>query len=156
MAESFGLAYWKAQEAVTALPTSGSVLITVAERDRGPVVEEVARRFVDLGFQVRATSGTRAFLLERGVLADPILKQHEGRPNIADAIKNGEIHLIVNTPAGKMSEHDDSYLRKMAIRHRVPYLTTLTAAMAAASGIAAFQASESGVRSLQSYHSALR
>jgi carbamoyl-phosphate synthase large subunit len=156
IAETFGLAYWKSQEAVTALPTHGTVLMTVAERDRSEVVAEVARRFAGLGFRIRATAGTRAFLAARGVVADHILKQHEGRPSIADAIKNGDIQLIVNTPAGKISEHDDSYLRKLAIRHRVPYLTALTAAMAAASGIEAYRTSGTGVRSLQSYHSSLR
>jgi carbamoyl-phosphate synthase large subunit len=83
--------------------------------------------------------------------ADPILKVHEGRPNIEDAIKNGEIDLLVNTPAGKSSEFDDSYIRKAAIRHRVPYLTTTAAASAAAKGIAAHRAAGSSVRSLQSY-----
>ena len=83
----------------------------------------------------------------------PILKLHEGRPNIADAIKNGEIQLVVNTPAGKSSVHDDSYVRKAAITHAVPYITTLAAALAAAKGIAARREGKGEVRSLQEYHS---
>ena len=154
LADSFGLAYWKAQEAVTPLPTEGTVLITVAERDR-PAAAEAARRFAELGFKIRATVGTHAFLASQGIPSEPILKQHEGRPNITDAIKNKSIQLIVNTPAGKLSEYDDSYIRKAAIRHKVPYLTTLTAAMAAANGIAAYRDSNAAVKSLQSYHAQL-
>ncbi|MDA8219455.1 MAG: hypothetical protein M0Z94_17780, partial [Dehalococcoidales bacterium] len=154
MADSFGLAFWKAQEAVLPLPTAGTVLITVSERER-PAIAEVARRFADLGFKIRATAGTRAFLAERDIPAEPILKQHEGRPNITDAIKNKAIQLVINTPAGKLSEHDDSYIRKAAIRHRVPYITTLTAALAAADGIAAYRESQSAVKSLQVYHAAV-
>jgi carbamoyl-phosphate synthase large subunit len=151
IAGSFGLAFWKAQEAVTRLPTQGTVLITVSEHDR-PAVGQVARQFAELGFKIRATAGTHAFLQSIGVPSVPILKQHEGRPNITDAIKNREIQLVINTPAGKLSRYDDSYIRKTAVRYRVPYITTLTAAMSAAKGIAAFRDGGAGVRSLQSYH----
>ena len=153
MADSFDLAFWKAQEAVAPLPTGGTVLITVAERDRSEVVADVARRFARLGFNIRATAGTHAFLASHDVPSEPILKQHEGRPNIVDAIKNRAIQLVINTPAGKLSEHDDSYIRKMAIRHKVPYITTLTAATA--DGIAAYRESKSHVKSLQSYHASI-
>jgi carbamoyl-phosphate synthase large subunit len=153
LADSFGLAYFKAQEATgQRLPLQGTVLITVAERDRGPVVTEAAREFTRLGFSLRATAGTGAFLAEHGVEAEHILKLYEGRPNIADAVKNGEIQLVVNTPAGRATEFDDSYIRKAAIRYRVPYLTTTAAALAAAKGIAAHRESPGEVRSLQSYH----
>ncbi|MFH0849034.1 MAG: carbamoyl-phosphate synthase large subunit [archaeon] len=155
IAESFGLAYWKAQEAVLPLPTGGTVLVTVSSRER-PAVGEVAKEFAGLGFKIRATSGTHAFLLSQGIQSEPILKQHEGRPNITDAIKNGEVQLIINTPSGKLSEFDDSYIRKAAIRHRVPYITTLAAATAAAKGIRAYCEGRSSVRPLQSYHAALR
>ncbi len=152
IASSFGLAFHKAQEAAGQhLPDSGSVLITVAERDRERALA-AAREFAGLGFAIRATEGTAAFLARNGIAADPILKVHEGRPNIEDAIRNGEIQLVVNTPAGKSSEFDDSYIRKAAIRHSVPYITTTAAALAAARGIAARRASRDGVRSLQSYH----
>ena len=155
MADSFGLAFAKAEEAAgQRLPLEGTVLITIAERDR-ELVLEAAREFHSLGFKIRATAGTHAFLAERGIGSDAILKLHEGRPNIEDAIKNGEIQLVVNTPAGKSSEFDDSYIRKAAIRHKVPYITTTAAAMAAAKGIAARRAAPGRVRSLQSYHATI-
>ena len=155
MADSFGLAFAKAQEAAQQmLPLEGTVLITVAERDR-ELALPVAEEFQALGFAIRATVGTHAFLAEHGIPSEPILKLHEGRPNIQDAIKNGEIHLVVNTPAGKSSEFDDSYIRKAAIRHRVPYITTTAAARAAAAGIAARRGARGRVRSLQEYHRAL-
>ena len=127
------------------------LLITVAPGDR-PGAFEAARRFAALGFTVYATKGTRAYLARHGVKAKPILKMHEGRPNIADAIKNGELQLVVNTPAGKMSAHDDSYIRKAAIKYKVPYLATTAAAIAAANGIAAQREGRGGVKSLQNYH----
>ncbi len=155
MASSFGLAFHKAQEAAgQRTPMEGTVLITVAERDR-ELVLPAAREFAGLGFRILATSGTQDFLSDRGVSAESILKLHQGRPNIEDAIKNGEIQLVVNTPAGKTSEFDDSYIRKAAIRHRVPYITTTAAALAAAKGIAAYRESRDRVRSLQSYHAGI-
>jgi len=155
LADSYGLAFYKAQEATgTRLPDSGTVLITVAERDR-ELVLPAARRFAEIGFTILATSGTAAFLGKHGIATTPVLKVHEGRPNIDDKITNGEIQLIVNTPAGKTSEFDDSYIRKSAIKHRVPYITTTSAALAAAEGIAAHRESNGAVRSLQSYHAAI-
>jgi carbamoyl-phosphate synthase large subunit len=156
MAKNPGLAYFKAQQATKSpLPLSGTVLITVAEHDR-PGILDAARRFQKLGFAIRATKGTHAFLTANGVMAEPVLKLHEGRPNLADAIKNGEIHLLVNTPSGKAAAEDDSYIRKAAIRHRVPYITTATGASAASLGIEARLAGSEEVRSLQAYHSSIR
>ncbi|HPS02363.1 MAG TPA: carbamoyl phosphate synthase large subunit, partial [Candidatus Sumerlaeota bacterium] len=152
MAETFGLAYFKAEEATQQpLPTQGSILITVTEHDR-PGVLEVARRFADLGFTLKATRGTHAFLKENGIEAQLVLKVHEGRPNVEDAIKNHEIHLIVNTPGSKLSQSDDSYIRKAAIRYKIPYITTLAAAVAAGRGIADYQKGTHEVCSLQEYH----
>ena len=152
MAESFGLAFYRAQEAAqSTLPLEGAVLITVADGDKSGILD-AARQFHDLGFAIRATSGTCAFLEEQGLVAEPIKKIHEGRPNIADAITNGEIQMVVNTPAGKLSAHDDSYIRKSAIKHKVPYVTTTAAAIAAARGIAARKQGAAPVRSLQEYH----
>ena len=152
LADGFGLAYYKAQSAAQqVLPLEGSVLITVSERDR-PAVLEAASQFHTLGFKIRATRGTQAFLNSQGIPAEPIAKMHEGRPNIVDGIKNGEIHLVINTPSGKLSKHDDSYIRKAAIRYKVPYITTLAAALAAARGIAAFRRGHSTVKSLQEVH----
>ena len=159
LADSFGLAFYKAQEGAvpgtSVLPTEGTVLISVPQRDR-PAVLETAKRFHDLGLKIRATEGTQAFLAANGIDAEPIKKLHEGRPNIVDAIKNGEIQLVVNTPVGKLSQHDDSYIRKSAIRYKIPYITTLSAANAAAEGIAACRAGRSEAKSLQEYHADIK
>jgi carbamoyl-phosphate synthase large subunit len=155
IAESFSLAFWKAQEAITQLPTTGTVLITVAEYDR-PAVGDVAKQFAKLGFKIIATAGTHNFLSSQGIPSVSILKEHEGRPNITDAIKNKEIQLVINTPVGKLSMYDDSYIRKAAIKYKVPYITTLAAAMAAAKGIAAYCEGKSSVRSLQKYHADIK
>ncbi|MBU1902354.1 MAG: carbamoyl-phosphate synthase large subunit [Proteobacteria bacterium] len=152
IADSFGLAYFKAQEATQlTLPSDGTVLITVSETDR-PAVMEVARQFQKLGFKIRATHGTRKFLAECGIDSEIILKMHEGRPNIVDGIKNNEIQLVINTPSGKLSKHDDSYIRKAAIKYKVPYITTIAAALAATRGIAKVRQGHGRVKSLQSYH----
>ncbi len=156
MANSFGLAFYKAEQgAQSRLPSEGTVLISVADRDK-PAVVEVARRFAELGFTIKATEGTRRHLVELGIEAEGILKLHEGRPNIADAIANGEIHLVINTPKGKESKQDDSYIRKTAVRRKLPYITTLAAALAAAKGIAAYRAGREQVKSLQEYHADIR
>ncbi|HUU64440.1 MAG TPA: carbamoyl-phosphate synthase large subunit [Dehalococcoidia bacterium] len=152
MAENAGLAYYKAQEAAKQrLPMEGTVLITVSELDRTRALE-VARRFSELGFALKATVGTRNYLAEHGIDSELILKRHEGSPNITDAIANGEIQLVVNTPSGKLSVWDDSYIRKAAIKYKVPYITTTTAAVSAAKGIAALRKGHGEVRSLQEYH----
>ena len=152
MADSFGLAYYKAQEATQLiLPDQGAVLMTVSEADK-PAVGEVARQLHQLGFDIIATNGTHRFLTDCGIESRRILKMHEGRPNIVDAIKNNEIQLVINTPSGKLSKHDDSYIRKNAIKFKIPYITTLAAALAAARGIAAKQRGHGKVKSLQSYH----
>jgi carbamoyl-phosphate synthase large subunit len=151
IADSFGMAYWKAQEAVNRLPTEGTVLITVADTDR-PGAAEIAAGFAKLGFKIRATEGTGAYLARKGITNEPILKEHEGRPNITDAIKNQEIQLVINTPIGKLSRYDDSYIRKAAIKYRVPYITTLAAARAAVKGITAYRQGKAEIKSLQTYH----
>jgi carbamoyl-phosphate synthase large subunit len=154
ISESFGLAFWKAQEAINPLPIRGTVLITIAKKDRSSLAE-VARQFIKLGFKIKATAGTKAFLASHGIVSEHILKEHEGRPNITDAIKNKEIQLVINTPSGKLSKYDDSYIRKAAIKYKVPYITSLTAAQAAVRGIAAYRAGKSTVKSIQHYHAAL-
>ena len=156
LADSYGRAFFKAQEGTgTMLPLSGAALITVAEQDRAGGLE-AAKKFVKLGFKVFATEGTQAYLAQHGVSATLIKKMHEGRPNIADAIKNDEIQLVVNTPIGRLSAHDDSYIRKAAIKHKIPYITTTAAANAAAEGIAACCEEGKGkVCSLQEYHQQL-
>ncbi len=152
MAESFGMAFFKAQKATQlALPPEGCVLISVADADRSGV-NEVARQFADLGFKIKATKGTHDVLKKDGIPCELIKKLHEGRPNIADDIMNREINLVINTPSGRMSKHDDSYIRKAAIKYKVPYITTLAAASATAKGIAALKGGGGEVKSVQSYH----
>jgi len=152
LADRFGLAFFKAQEATQqVLPSQGTVLITVSEKDKG-VALEVATRFQELAFRILATEGTHKFLANHGIQSEPIRKMHEGRPNIVDGIKNGEIQLIINTPSGRLSKHDDSYIRKAAIKYKVPYITTAAAAIAAARGIAAYQQGHGRVKPLQRYH----
>ncbi len=152
LAPSHGLAYFKAQEAAGArLPESGCVLLTVAKPDKAGA-PDVARRFVELGFTIKATKGTAELLEAHGIPCERINKMMEGRPNIADAITNGEIQLVINTPAGKLSITDDSYIRKAAVRARLPYITTIAAAAAAVRGIAEKRGGSYAVRSLQDYH----
>ncbi|HQD76088.1 MAG TPA: carbamoyl-phosphate synthase large subunit [Bacillota bacterium] len=155
IADSFGLAYYKAQEATrTPLPTSGTVLISVPDQDK-PYVLETAREFIKLGFKILATDGTHKFLKENGVPSRRIKKLAQGRPNIVDGITNGEINLVINTPSGKSSKHDDSYIRKTAIKYNVPYITTTAAALASARGIAAYKENNytlGSIKSLQEYH----
>jgi carbamoyl-phosphate synthase large subunit len=156
LADSFGLAFYKSQEAAQqVLPSEGTVLITVSEKDR-PAVLELARQFNDLGFKIKATNGTNRFLSENGIKSEHILKIYEGRPNIVDGIMNGEINLIINTPSGKMGKQDDSYIRKAAIKYKITYITTLAAGVAAARGISAFRKGHGKVKSLQSYHADIK
>jgi len=154
IAESFGLAFWKAQEAINPLPTKGTVLITISKRDRSSLAE-IARQFIKLGFKIKATKGTQAYLARHEVISELILKEHEGRPNITDAIKNKEIQLVINTPSGKLSKYDDSYIRKATIKYKVPYITSLTAARAAAKGISAYCKGKLTIKSIQQYHATL-
>ncbi|MBN1587526.1 MAG: carbamoyl-phosphate synthase large subunit, partial [Candidatus Omnitrophica bacterium] len=152
MADSFGLAFFKAQEATqSVLPLEGTVLFTVADKDKAAALK-AAQLFVEMGFKLRTTEGTHQFLLKKGIESEPILKLGHGRPDIADAIKNEEIHLVVNTPGGRASQEDDSYIRKSAIKHKIPYITTPAAALATALGIAARREGHTRVKSLQKYH----
>jgi carbamoyl-phosphate synthase large subunit len=148
LADSFGMAFFKAQEATQMLlPIEGTVLITIANRDK-PSALEPARLFQELGFKIRATKGTHGFLAEHGIDSEPINKLGYGRPDIVDSIKNGEINLVVNTPSGKDSKDDDSYIRKAAIKYKVLNITTTAAATAAARGIARRRKGQATVKSL--------
>jgi len=156
LADSFGLAYYKSQEATgQSLPAEGTVLITVEEKDKGGMLE-VARAFAEIGFRIKASEGTYRYFAGHGIAAERILKMHEGRPNIVDAIKNGEIQLVINTPAGRLSKYDDSYIRKAAIKYKIPYITTVAAAVAAVKGIAACRQGHGRAKSLQSYHAEIK
>jgi carbamoyl-phosphate synthase large subunit len=152
LASTYGMAFFKSQEATqTSLPVDGTVLITIADRDKDKILQ-TARNFKEMNFRIVATNGTQKFLQENGIEADLIKKVYEGRPNIVDAIKNGEINLVINTPAGKMSEYDDSYIRKNAIKHKILYITTTSAALAATEGIRERKHGRYHVKSLQDYH----
>ncbi len=152
MADSFGLAFYKAQEAAKQyLPCEGGVLITVTDKDKGEALE-IAREFENIGFTVYATEGTHRFFTEQGVRSEKILKMFEGRPGIVDEIKNQKIQLVINTPIGKLSKYDDSYIRKAAIKYKIPYITTMAAARATVKGIQARRDRDRFVKSLQEYH----
>ncbi|MFC1671037.1 carbamoyl-phosphate synthase large subunit, partial [Spirochaetota bacterium] len=156
IADTFGMAFSKSQEATQyKLPLEGNVLITINKFDR-PEALKVAREFKKLGFNLMATSGTSKFLTENNIESEVINKVHQGRPNIIDSIKNNDITLIVNTPSGRLSEHDDSYIRKSAIKFKVPYITTMAAAMASAKGIEERQKGEVDVKSLQEYFKGIK
>jgi carbamoyl-phosphate synthase large subunit len=157
LSENWGGAFFKAQEATrTELPLSGTVLISVNNANK-PDLVEVARSFHEDGFRIVATEGTCNKILEAGIPAEKIKKINEGRPNILDAITNGKIDLIVNTPVGKESTIDDSYIRKNAIKNRIPYITTMAAAIATATGIRVQKkGGSSSVRSLQDYHASIQ
>ncbi len=153
LSHSYGEAFFKAQEAVQAKPPlSGTVLISVNRKDKDEVVD-VARMFADNGFRILSTKHTCDLIKEAGIQAEQVKKLSEGRPNIYDLITNGKIDIIVNSPVGKDSVNDDSYLRKAAIKARVPYYTTIAAAKAAVEGIHYVKKhSSSEVESLQDYH----
>ncbi len=153
MAADFGEAFYKAQEATkTTLPTGGTVLISVNDNDK-PEVVEVAKGFHECGFKILATGRTYDLIVSAGIPAEKIAKINEGRPNILDKITNTEIDLIVNTPIGKKGAVDDSYIRKSAIKSKIPYMTTMAAAKATVAAIKAVQEEGViGVKSLQEFH----
>jgi carbamoyl-phosphate synthase large subunit len=152
ISDTFGVAFYKAQEAAgTKLPLEGKVLLTVADRDK-PFLLPIAKRIKKLGFKIYATEGTSGFLKKKGIENTLITKIHEGRPNVADAIKNREINLVINTPVGRSSKYDDSYIRMTAIQYKIPYITSLTAAEASVEGIESMRRARSSPKSLQDYY----
>ncbi len=153
--DTFGAAFLKSQLAAdNALPRDGTVFLTVNTSDK-PIAAGLAARFHAMGFHLVSTSGTAAYLRERGVPVETVLKVHEGRPNGVDLILNGDVQLLVNTPLGKHAQVDDERLRQAAIGNRVPYTTTLSAASAACEAIASRQTQEPDVRPLQEWHARL-
>lgn len=153
MSPSIGEAFYKAQEALgSKLPMEGTALISVNNPDKAEALE-VAKKLTAEGFKIVATEGTHQFLKENGVESTCAKKLHEGTPNVRDMILDGEIQLVINSPIGRKSRYDDSYLRKAAVKARVPYLTTMAAALATADGIHYVKHhKDEGVKSLQSYH----
>ncbi|MCR5256476.1 MAG: carbamoyl-phosphate synthase large subunit [Acetatifactor sp.] len=152
-----GEAYFKAQEGAKAeLPTKGTALISVNRKDK-PEAPAVAKLLSEAGFKIVATGTTYEKIVEAGIPAEKVKKLYEGRPNIMDMITNGDIDLVVNTPSGKESVHDDSYLRKTAIKAHVPYITTMTGAMAAAEGIKfVLENGDDDIKSLQEWHAEIK
>ncbi len=157
IATTTGEAFFKAEEAAKAeLPLGGTALLSVNEKDK-PEIVEVARSLANDGFDLIATGKTCDLITEAGIPVKKVKKLYEGRPNILDLITNGKIDLIVNSPIGKASIHDDSYLRKAAIKHKIPYITTIAAAKAAAEGIAQINGKGRGeVKSLQAWHAEIK
>jgi carbamoyl-phosphate synthase large subunit len=149
LADSLGLAFAKAQRSAgSSLPLEGTVGITVHDRDK-PSVTPIARRFHELGFEIRATEGTARYFRARGVPCETALKIHEGRPNLLDLLLSGELQLLINTPLGKHAQYDDYEIRRAAVARGIPYTTTLSAASAAADAIIALRSRKLVVCSLQ-------
>ena len=157
LSHSYGEAFYKAQEATQLkLPLEGTVLISVNRKDK-PEVVDIARSFHKDGFSIIATGNTYEAISSAGIPVKKVKKLYEGRPNIYDMITNGDIDLVVNSPAGKDSIHDDSYLRKAAIKAKIPYITTIAAAKATANGIGYVKShSQQEVESLQQYHGEIK
>jgi carbamoyl-phosphate synthase large subunit len=143
---SFGEAYAKAQAGVgTQLPTQGTVFVSVHDLDKEsifPIVQDL----VELGFRVTATPGTADFLQENGVAADTIQKIQNGHPNIIDHLRSGQVNLLINTPKGRYSHSDDASIRVEAVRRKIPYTTTVSAARATVEGIKYLSKDEHVVR----------
>jgi carbamoyl-phosphate synthase large subunit len=155
IADTFGQAFYKAQEAAgSKLPLEGTVLLTVADKDKSLILP-IAKKLQKLGFTIFATKNTGLFLTKNGVKNTEVKKLQEGRPNLSDQVKNGEIHLIINTPLGRSSEYDDSFIRMMAIQYKIPYITSVAAAEASVEGIEDMKRSEPTPRSLQEYQQIL-
>ena len=157
LSPDYGEAFFKAQEGVGAtLPMSGKVLMSVNRKDKEEIVS-LAKRYADNGFEIVATGTTCDLINEAGIKAEKIKKLYEGRPNVLDGITNGDFALIINSPCGKESVHDDSYLRKAAIKTKTPYMTTIAAAKATIEGIEYLKNNEScEIKSLQQLHSEIK
>ena len=157
LATTSGMAFYKAEEGAQAtLPLRGTALISVNNKDKLEVVP-IAKSLCESGFKLMATGKTCDLLMEAQIPVKRVRKLYEGRPNILDHMTNGDIQLIINSPVGKDSIHDDSYLRKSAIKYRIPYITTMAAAKAAVEGISlAKKTADTDVRSLQEWHAMIR
>jgi carbamoyl-phosphate synthase large subunit len=153
MDKSFGFAIVKSHiSAGNTLPQKGSVFISLQPRDKSARAIEIARGYVDLGFSIVATRGTAAYLQEHGVPAQMVLKHYEGRPSIVDNIKNGDVHILINTPLGENARYDEYVMGHTAMRYKIPFFTTLAAADASLEGIRALRSEPRTVRSLQEYY----
>jgi carbamoyl-phosphate synthase large subunit len=156
IADSFGWSFAKAQlSAGNGLPLEGCILITVNDPDK-PTVTPIARRFQELGFRLLATTGTAKYLKARGIPVTSVYKIHEGRPNCMDFIVNGDVHLLINTPLGKHAQVDDYLLREVALRNKIAYTTTMSAASAACDAILALRSRKATVKPLQEWQRELK
>ena len=151
LAPTFGMAYYKAQQAAgSQLPLKGKVLVTVRRRDRDEMLP-IVKGFAEMGFELITTEGTGEFLDQYGIPHGDVCKLNEGRPNVADLIRNREIDLIINTPMDKLSKIDDSCIRMLAIQYKIPYMTTIAAARATETGIREARQGNPVLKSLQEY-----
>ena len=149
--QDFGKAFAKAElGAGQHLPLSGTVFVSTNQRDKISVVP-VVKDFLNLGFKIIATEGTRAVLQENGLDVELVLKVHQGRPHVLDAIKNEEIQLIINTPAGQEAFEDDKFIRRTALSYKIPIITTIASAKATAAAIRSLQSQPLDVKALQDY-----
>ncbi|MBT4484844.1 MAG: ATP-grasp domain-containing protein, partial [Candidatus Latescibacteria bacterium] len=152
----FGVAFAKAQMSVNSnLPLSGRVFISVNNSDKESIVP-IAGKLKEAGFDIVATSGTRAYLIKRGIQAEPVAKIYEGRPNVLDLLTDGSVGLMINTPIGRESHENDYEIRRSALLHNVPYTTTIAGATAATEGILSLVSKTIGIKSIQEYHGMLR
>ncbi|NNF99986.1 MAG: carbamoyl-phosphate synthase large subunit [Desulfobacteraceae bacterium] len=156
ISDNYGMAYFKSLEAVSSgMPLEGTVLITVTDEDK-PSILEPARRFLELGFTIKATRGTCDFLNKNGIKASSVKKIGFGRPNLVDDIKTGKVDIIINSPSGENSQVDDSYIRKAAIQYKTPNMTTPAAALAVVKALEAGKKADTPPKPLQTYYQMLR
>lgn len=149
---NFGLAFYKAQLAAgVTLPLEGTVLITVADKDK-PLAIPIAKKCVEMGFKILATAGTHFYFSTHGIKCEKVSKLHEERPHIVDYIKNKKVNIIINTPIGKKAKYDDSYIRKTVVQYNIPYFTTISGAEAFVTGVESVKKQEMFFADIQSYH----
>ena len=149
--DTFGEAFAKAQIAVNShLPSKGRVYVSLNKKDRETTLP-IVKEFVDMGFEIAATRGTADFLFKNGIFAEVILKLHEGHPNVVDHMAAGRIDLLINTPMGQYSQHGDTYIRAEAVRRKIPYTTTTSAALAALKGIEWIRKGKLAVKALPEF-----
>ena len=153
IARTFGEAMAKAQESTgTSMPVKGNIFVSVNENDKKKKTVDIINEYVKLGFGVIATTGTSKFLNDNGIVSEPVFKVNEGRPNIVDKIKNGEIQIVINTPLGSESRYDEYAIGWEAVQNKIPFITTLSAASSFAEGIINIKEDNMEVMSLQDYY----
>ncbi|MBK7160678.1 MAG: carbamoyl-phosphate synthase large subunit [Ignavibacteria bacterium] len=153
IAQTFGEAMAKAQESTgSGMPVKGNILVSVNEDDKRKKTIDIIEKYVKLGFGIVATAGTSKFLNENGIESETVFKVNEGRPNVVDRIKNGDIQIVINTPLGSESRYDEYAIGWEAVQSKIPFITTLSAASSFAEGIAYIKTGNIEVKSLQDYY----